>query len=52
MKLLGPEVMLGQKWKIQEVNGSPIVLEISHLSTWRGYEKLYRHFEEIYAQMA
>jgi len=52
MKLLGPEVVLGRKWKIQDVSGAPRVLEVSHPSTWRGYEKLYGHFEEIYAQMA
>ena len=51
MKLLGSEVKAGQKWKIQTVNGGPHVLEVSHPSLWRGYEKLYRHFENIYAQL-
>jgi len=51
MKLLGSEVVSGQKWKIQDVNDGPLVLEVSHPSTWRGYEKLYGNFEDIYAQM-
>lgn len=50
-KLLGPEVVLARKWQIQEVKDGPWVLEVSHPSTWWGYEKLYKRFEEIYDQM-
>lgn len=50
MKLFGPEIKLGSKWKIQNVTDGPRVLEVSHPSIWRGYEKLYRNYENIYTQ--
>jgi len=50
MKLLGHEIVLGQKWKLQEVDGGSRVLEVTHPSTWRGYVKLYGHFEDVYNQ--
>lgn len=52
MNLFGSEVVLGRKWEIQSGNGGQRVLEVSHPSTWRGYEKLYGRFESIYAQLA
>lgn len=51
-KLFGPEISLGRKWEIQGADGGPRVLEVSHPSTWRGYEKLYERFGEIFAQMS
>jgi len=53
MKLLGTEVVQGREWQVQAVNADgPRVIEVSHPRNWWGYEKLYRHFEDIYIQMA
>ncbi len=51
MKLLGPDLMFGRKWQVQNTGGGQQVIEVTHPSTWRGYEKLYKRFEEIYEQI-
>ena len=51
-QLLGPEIELGQKWRIQQTEAGPGVLEVTHPSSWRGYEKLYERFGQIYSQLA
>lgn len=53
MKLLGPDVVLGRKWKRQDVNGSQCVFEVTHPGyyKWGGYGYIYESFNKIYDQI-
>jgi hypothetical protein len=52
MKLLGAEIVPGRLWEVQSVNCGPRVVEVSHPRNWWGYEKLYQHFDQIFAQLS
>jgi len=55
MGLLGPQIVSGRGWQIQDSGSGMRVIEISHPAypeDWNSYDKIYRNFETIYSQMA
>lgn len=54
MGLLGPMIASGHAWQIQDSGNGTRVIELSHpayFEDWNSYDKIYRNFEIIYAQM-
>jgi len=54
LRLLGPELSLARKWKMQVVRDGVRVIEVTHPGyfRWAGYPYIYKSFDCIYTQLA
>lgn len=53
--LLGPSVVAGKKWQLQDGREGRVVAELTHPAypaDWAGYGDIYRNFEIIFDQLA
>ena len=55
MGLLGPKVVSGRAWQIQDAGNGTRVMELSHpayFGDWNSYDKIYRNYETIHSQLS